>query len=222
MKPSAVLGYRIGAVLGVLFLIFLALPQQKQALSSGPANVGHEGLACEQCHVPAPGTTRQQVQADIRYWLGQRSSPVDFQHYTVDNEVCTTCHDNPKDAHPPYRFNEPRFAAARDQIAPQYCVSCHQQHTGERVTIQPTFCKACHAQMTVDKDPLDVPHAQLVASNNWSSCLICHDYHGNHIMDLKTSVKSLPPPVVVTRYFNGGNSPYVQKHYPTHVKAVQK
>jgi len=39
---------------------------------------GHEGMACEECHRPASGSMRQQLQAKAAFFLGSRSTDVDF------------------------------------------------------------------------------------------------------------------------------------------------
>ena len=35
---------------------------------------------------------------------------------------------------PYFDFFEPRFAEAREKIQPQFCLSCHLEHSGKRVT----------------------------------------------------------------------------------------
>ena len=215
MKPSALLGYRIGAVLGIALLVFMFLPHQDRMLTVGPPNSGHETLACASCHVAAAGTMRQQIQANVRHWLGLRSSGVPFQHLAVSNEACIACHDNPKDNHPAHRFNEPRFATARAAIHPEQCVSCHLEHQGVRVTQPPTLCVYCHQDLKLQNDPLDVSHEKLVADGNWASCLGCHDFHGNHDFRLRTKVADAIRETRILRYFNGGPSPYANpKFFP--------
>jgi hypothetical protein len=213
MKPSAEVGYYSGTLLGIALLVFFLLPGQQSMLSSGPANVGHEDVACEQCHEPSPGTSRQQIQTYVRYWLGQRSEPVDFGSRAISNEACLKCHQNPRDVHPVYRFNEPRFAGARKTVAAQSCVSCHQSHNGVRVTVGPDFCVACHQDTKVSNDPLDVPHQQLVATGRWDTCLGCHDYHNNHVMVVESKLDNKVTSEEIRRYFDGGPSPYSDKKY---------
>lgn len=208
MKPGAKLGYLVGFVAFVAALVFLFLPSQEASHSIGPANTGHEDLSCQECHLPADGTIRQQVQANVRYQLGLRDSPVDFQHQNVDNDNCLACHERETDAHPVFRFNEPRFAEARANIEPQVCTSCHLEHEGVRVTIGTTFCVECHQDLELPNDPLDVPHDQLIADQNWESCLGCHDYHGNHIMEVETAVDNALPISEIEAYFEGALSPY--------------
>ena len=220
MKRSAILGYRLGVVLGLALMVILFVPAQQSWLTRGPANIGHESLGCQDCHQPAPGSIRQQLQANVRYWLGQRTTPVDFGHQSVTNSACFTCHDNPKDRHPVDRFTEPRFAEVRALIHPEQCVSCHREHQGVRVTnVEPTYCQHCHQEITLANDPLDVPHSKLIADQNWSSCLTCHDYHSNHDMQLPTRLAAAPDPAQIVRYFQGGPSPYPGKtFYPAKKK----
>ncbi len=216
MKPAAKLGYLIGPALALVALVFLLLPGQARWHARGPANTGHETLACQECHVPAAGAMRQQVQANLRYSLGLRATAVDFQHQPVTNATCQTCHGRPKDNHPAHRFNEPRFAEARTRIQPQRCVSCHREHRGGRVTMEPTFCQHCHQKLALKNDPLEVSHETLIAEQKWSSCMTCHDFHGNHVMTVATAVKDALPFEQITAYFHGAPSPYSdRKRYAT-------
>lgn len=208
MRPSAKLGYRIGALLGLVALAIFVLPGQASLTTLGPANTGHESLQCQDCHVPAPGTARQQIQANTRYWLGMRDSQVDFQHQPVTNAQCLDCHVNPQDAHPVHRFNEPRFAEARAAIHPEQCASCHLEHEGVRVTAEITMCSECHQDLVLKNDPLDVSHEALIADGNWASCMSCHDFHGNHVMDVPTTLDNALDVEQIIDYLNGGPSPY--------------
>lgn len=221
MKPSARIGYWTG--LGVTCLAFIVLlwPGQERFHALGPVNTGHANLACQDCHLLAPGTARQQIQANLRYWLGMRTHPVAFQHQPVTNGQCLACHERPKDNHPTHRFNEPRFAEARSAIHPELCASCHREHQGVRVTMELTFCSHCHQTLGLKNDPLDQKHDELVAANDWTSCMGCHDFHGNHVMQLKTKIADALPLENVLAYFRGAPSPYSdEKMYtakePTH------
>lgn len=210
MRPSAKFGYQLGALCGLVVLVILFLPLS----TLGPANTGHETLQCQDCHVPAPGTARQQIQANTRYWLGWRTNPADFQHQAVTNAQCKDCHVNPQDAHPVHRFNEPRFAEARANIQPENCASCHLEHEGARVTAEVTFCVECHQDLVLKNDPLDISHEDLTAEENWGSCLGCHDFHGNHVMEEPTTIDSALKLEEIIKYFEGGPSPYSdQKFY---------
>ena len=211
MKPSARYGYWAGAMMALIVVAFFFVPGQEAHRSIGPANTGHESLECGACHVSAPGTMRQQVQANLRYQLGQRSHPVDFQNQPITNDTCLECHARPTDSHPVFRFNEPRFAQARADIQPQLCVSCHLEHEGKRVTIEPGFCSHCHQDLELKNDPLDVTHTELVMANNWNSCLGCHDFHGNHLMELATELDQALDIEEILTYFEGSPSPYANE-----------
>ncbi len=215
MKSSATFGYWVGLLMLFPLLILLWSTDQEHLHASGPANIGHEKLSCIDCHQAAPGSFRQQVQANIRYWLGLRSNPVYFQFLPVTNNECLACHDRPKDNHPVHRFFEPRFVKARAKISAHQCISCHREHQGVRVTVEPTFCSNCHQQLKIKKDPLLVfSHQQLIASKKWASCLSCHDFHGNHIMEVTTSPHKGVKQKQISDYFKGGASPYSKnKHY---------
>jgi len=78
----------------------------------------------------APGSLRQQTQANLRNALGLCDHLADFGKLTVTNESGLGCHERPNDRHPVYRFLEPRFLKARVSLRPQLCVSCHTEHKG--------------------------------------------------------------------------------------------
>lgn len=214
MRPSAAIGYWTGALFGLMLIVFLLMPQQEKFHASGPANIGHESLKCTDCHRRAPGDTRQQIQAKVKYWLGLRKAPVNFQFSEVTNNECKDCHDRPEDNHPTHRFFEPRFAKARASIHPEKCISCHREHEGIRITIESTFCSNCHEKLKLKQDPLETTHKQLIRQKQWSSCLVCHDFHGNHIMEIATTPKQGIEQKQIIDYFNGSPSPYSkQKHF---------
>lgn len=214
MKPAAKYGYKIGLAIALMAVVFFFLPGLERLHSLGPANTGHETLECQACHLSAPGTARQQVQANLRYSLGMRPASVDFQHQPITNATCVACHDRPNDNHPAHRFNEPRFAEARAEMQPQLCVSCHREHNGVRVTQDVTFCQQCHQDLKLKNDPLDVSHQDLIQDENWLSCTTCHDFHGNHVMKVATRIDQGFSPEEVAAYFEGAASPYSeQKHY---------
>ena len=174
----------------------------------GDSNAGHESLACMECHEAAPGTIRQQIQANVQYFTGLRQKSVAFNYERPNNSDCLACHEREDDKHPVYRFNEPRFLEARKAIQPQYCVSCHQEHTGVRVSSDPENCRFCHDDIEVNNDPLDISHATLIESDNWSSCLRCHDFHGNHEMAIAVNTSDMLQADLVMDYFAGGKNPY--------------
>jgi Cytochrome c3 len=204
------------ALVAPLFsLVLLALPGRERLRAAGPANSGHEQLDCVQCHTPADGTVRQQVQANFRHLVGLRSAGADFLHRPVENVDCLACHQNPDDRHPVYRFEEPRFAEVRATLAPQNCVSCHSEHSGRRVTAEPTMCVSCHTDTEIKNDPAVPSHAQLLAEERWSTCLQCHDFHGNHV---RTTPNRLVEALVlgdVEKYLAGGPAVYgTEVRYP--------
>lgn len=203
------IGLAVGIAAGVATTLWLNAPSQAHLLAPGPMNSGHGGLACESCHRPAPGTTRQQLQAIARDWLRRGTSDVDLGFRAVGNEECQHCHDRPDDRHPVYRFLEPRFARARAALHPEQCVSCHREHAGVRVTLADgTYCRHCHADLEVEGDPLDVSHFELARTQRWDTCLGCHDYHGNHRLEAPVRLDSAIRPDAIETYLRGGASPY--------------
>ncbi len=208
MKPKTIPIYLIGLLLAIGAALFLLAPAQAQLRMLGPANTGHETLACVDCHEAAVGTARQQIQANVRHLLGMREEPVAFQHEDVTSQDCLACHERPNDNHPIFRFNEPRFAEARAEIGANDCISCHLEHQGQRVTIEPTYCSNCHEDLILKNDPLDIPHDTLVATEQWASCLGCHDFHGNHLREVPTTFEQRLPEAKILEYFAGAESPY--------------
>jgi hypothetical protein len=208
MKRASQMGYLAGALLSITLLTLFFLPSQSHFRQPGPMNSGHEDMDCLYCHETAAGTTRQQIQANVRYWLGLRQTAVDFGHRPVTSENCQQCHERPADNHPIFRFLEPRFAEARQAIQPESCLSCHQEHQGQRVTSDPANCVHCHQDTVLEEDPITIPHAELINRQEWASCLGCHDFHGNHVMTLRTDTAELIPPAQIQHYFGGGPSPY--------------
>lgn len=200
--------YSIAVIAPVFALAFLLRPDAENLRAAGPANTGHEVLDCAQCHTTAEGTPRQQIQANVRFLLGMRTQGADFIHKPVTNVDCLACHQNPDDRHPVYRFNEPRFAKARAEFAPQNCVSCHTEHTGKRVTLEPTVCASCHAGLEIKEDPIAPSHAVLEAREAWSTCLSCHDFHGNHVQTTPVRLEDGASREAVLRYLAGGPAIY--------------
>ncbi len=196
------------ALVPVIALGILLMPGQERLRAAGPANTGHEQLDCAQCHTAADGTVRQQVQANVRNFVGLRAVGADFIHKEVGNVDCLACHQNNDDRHPVYRFNEPRFAEAREAIGPQSCVNCHVEHSGRRATVDPTFCVNCHVDTKIQQDPIVPTHANLIALEEWGSCLGCHDFHGNHVRTTPTRLEGLLPEVDIAEYLAGGRPIY--------------
>lgn len=203
------LGLILGVSTGALALFLLLLPGQEAWHVRGPLVSGHEDLACEDCHRPAPGSLRQQLQANVRHLLGLRDSAADFGLQPAGNRECLGCHDFPEERHPVFRFNEPRFQKARDALHPEYCISCHLEHRDARVTLPDIgYCRHCHEDTRLKKDPLDVSHEALIKAEEWNSCLGCHDFHGNHRMTVAVRMDEVIPPTRILEYFRGGTSPY--------------
>jgi uncharacterized CHY-type Zn-finger protein len=210
-SPRRRLGAAIGGGLGSSLLALLLLPANAHFSAPGRMNSGHETLTCDGCHRPAPGSVRQQLQANARFLLGLRARPVDFGERAVGNEDCLACHERPFDRHPVFRFREPRFAEARRAIAPHQCGSCHREHSGVRVSAPNGYCVNCHAELALRDDPLDVSHRELAERDSWNSCLGCHDYHGNHQLEPATALSGAASQQQLERYFKGGASPYPDK-----------
>lgn len=209
------LGLILGLTTGAAALTVLLLPGLEALHARGPMNSGHEDIGCENCHLPAPGTLRQQLQANAHYLLGSRGSTADFGLQRAGNEQCLACHDFPEERHPVFRFTEPRFQEARELLHPESCVACHREHRGVRVSIERIdYCRHCHEDTRLKRDPIDVPHEALVAAKEWESCLGCHDFHGNHLMTVRERVREAIPADRILAYFRGGASPYsaVKRH----------
>lgn len=202
------LGAALGSALGGLAVAAILWPGLQQLRTPGPMNVGHEPLECASCHRAAPGTTRQQLQSNARSAIGLRTASVDFGSRPVGNDVCQGCHERPNDRHPVYRFLEPRFAEARAAIAPHECTSCHGEHVGRRATVEPDACRHCHAELSLASDPIAPTHADLVADGEWTTCLACHDFHGNHASAAPTTLAEALPEGAIRAYLAGGPSPY--------------
>jgi hypothetical protein len=215
------IAYGLGIVLGLLGIGLLFLPAYDKLHASGVMNTGHDSVHCDSCHRDALGTARQQIQANLHHFLGQRENPADFGHQTVSNQNCLVCHERPNDRHPVYRFLEPRFSKAREALHPERCIACHTEHKGQRVTLSEMgYCVNCHKKTTLRKDPLDVPHDQLIALKRWESCLGCHDFHGNHRMKTAKTVQQMIAPEKIRDYFQGGASPYGEALHYTAKKEV--
>jgi hypothetical protein len=216
------IGYGTGAAFGLGCVVLLLSPEYERWRSPGPANAGHEALACSDCHRAAKGTMRQQLQANVRYLIGLRDRPVDFGLIAVDSPDCMDCHPRPTDRHPIYRFFEPRFADAREAIQPQRCISCHREHTGRRVTQPNGFCKNCHGGLSIPADPAEPTHEGIVKAEAWNTCLRCHDFHGNHEDETPEHLADGVTDGEIERYLEGGASPYSKKkRYPAREERTQ-
>jgi hypothetical protein len=203
------IGVALGIVLGAAVVGTLCAPGCEHLHAAGPMNAGHAVVACASCHQEAPGTVRQQLQAAARSWVGLHHGAVDVGFQSVTSTACLACHQRAEDRHPTYRFLEPRFAAVRAELHPERCESCHREHAGVRVTTaETTYCRHCHGELVVENDPIDVPHADLVAERRWDTCLGCHDFHGNHAGKPPRRLADAIAIDRIRRYFAGGASPY--------------
>ena len=209
LRKRQFLGGIIGSVLGVSLFYVLTLDSTEAYVSLGPMNNGHENLSCFACHADAKGDLLQQVQSNISHAVGARGEGVDFgtQDVTVDN--CLQCHDRPNDRHPVYRFSEPRFKDAVKNIDATTCITCHTEHKEERVSVASIdYCMNCHQDLEVENDPLDMSHKTLIEKEEWSTCIQCHDFHGNHKYGVPEKLKDTIPMKLIQNYFEGGKDPY--------------
>lgn len=179
-----------------------------QWLAHGPIQAGHADVRCDGCHLPGRGTTRQQIQAKLWHAVGLREDDVDFGRIEVTSDACLDCHARPNERHPIYRFREPRFIDALQVVEADNCLGCHSEHHDTRVDVGQEICRACHDDLKVKNDPLDVAHVELIAREDWASCMGCHDFHGNHGFKPPASLASRIPTPVIDAYFANGASPY--------------
>lgn len=207
--------YLISLILGLILIYIFTLEAFSSWRISGDMNKGHEKLSCVECHQPAKGTTRQQIQSNVKYWLGFITEATPFGYITPDNKDCLSCHEREDDNHPVYRFNEPKFSKARKAIHPEHCSSCHQEHNGVRVTSKPTNCKHCHKDLRLKEDKISPAHQTLIKDKNWVSCLGCHDFHGNHKRETPTKKENMIVEDTLKAYFLGGKNPYGDRKITT-------
>lgn len=215
----------IGILISLILVFIYTRPSNEIYLIKGEYNIGHESLTCIKCHKNAPGNTRQQLQASVRYWVGLNKQNVTVGKKKVDNKTCINCHDRPNDRHPVYRFREPRFQEVRSIIHPEKCVSCHAEHTGKRVTIsEPDFCVNCHKDTKLVNDPIkEMSHEELIKKEKWNSCLQCHDFHGNHLAKIPQSLNDTIPIHSIKEYFNGEKDPYGElKKYIVELDSIKQ
>lgn len=206
--------YVVGVVCAALLVLLIKLDPQDRIIIKGSMTHGHEGMACEECHRPAAGSMRQQLQAKASYLLDFRSTDADFITAAPTDSECQDCHVRANDRHPVYRFLEPRFAEARNAIHPESCMSCHTEHRGERLNVSRVgadYCQHCHAETVVNNDPLEVSHTDLISQQRWASCLQCHDFHGTHEYTLPTSIRDTISRVSLMDYLKDGASVYGTK-----------
>lgn len=196
----------VAAAVAAMVLLVWSIPPGMGFRAAGPMNTGHNSLSCQDCHKPAAGSVRQQLGHNARTWLGLHDHDwVPIGYGEVDNAACLECHERPNDRHPVERFEELRFAEQRATLGPHKCNNCHGEHQGERVAaVDAGFCVNCHSDLALDDDPIDTPHAELVAAERWNTCLTCHDFHGNHIRETPTRMADRLHDDAVVRYLEGG------------------
>lgn len=209
LRKRQFIGGILGILIGVIAFFFFTLDSSEDYVSIGPMNTGHEDLSCVTCHSDAKGNLSQQLQSNVQYALGMREHSVDFGTENVDADNCLQCHDRANDRHPIYRFSEPRFKDAIKQIDATTCLTCHAEHQAKRVTLaNVNYCVNCHADMEVDDDPLDISHKDLIAEEKWSTCMQCHDFHGNHRYEVPEQLSDTIPIKAIKGYMEGGKDPF--------------
>jgi hypothetical protein len=209
LKSSDIIFATLVALLsaGIALILYL-MPEVASALSPGRMMAGHEALGCETCHKAAPGTMRQQIQANIAYWIGRRNEGAAFGNRPVASADCIVCHSRKDDHHPIHRFREPRFLEAVNQLDARTCLSCHVEHKGKRVAAGSEQCRFCHARLILKDDPINIPHATLALTGQWTTCLGCHDFHGNHVRETPKALQARIEVERIEAYLRDGPSPY--------------
>ncbi len=202
------MAYGLGLIITAIAVVMLLRPGNESWHAAGPQNIGHSNVECNECHTPAEGSTVGQAFTNIMYAVGLSNSETYFVYRPAGNEQCLACHENPDDRHPVAKFMKPKFAKARQAAGVQFCVSCHQEHLGVRVSVTMRVCQNCHKDIPVDDDPIDVPHTTLIADERWETCLGCHDFHGNHDRQAPKMMSQLLTEEQIQEYLDGGKSPY--------------
>lgn len=200
--------YGLGLIVAAIGVVVLLLPGNESWHAAGPQNIGHSNVECGECHTIAPGSLTGQAFNNMMHAVGLSDSATPFIYKPAGNEQCLACHENPDDRHPVAKFMKPEFAKARQAMAVQFCVSCHQEHLGVRVSVTPRICQYCHQDTALDDDPVDVPHAILIKEERWETCLGCHDFHGNHERKVPKMMSQILTEERIQHYLDGGKSPY--------------
>lgn len=170
---------------------------------------GHQDITCVSCHQAQASSARQEIQNNLLYVLGKSDVVIPFRHQPVDSGACLNCHERADERHPIYRFREPRFAKTRRELDATNCLTCHSEHTAQRVEIQDiSFCKHCHSELVMKNDPLDTPHDVLIKNEDWQTCLGCHDFHGNHLYQTPKNLNAAHSASEILEYFAQGADPY--------------
>lgn len=207
-RRFALAAFAIGSV---LVAVLMALPNYGRSVVAGHMVPGHEDLACTKCHTPAPGTMRQQVRANVLHWVGLRETSASFGHEPVSAAVCSGCHARENDRHPSFRFREPRFQQINKTLDARDCLTCHSEHSAQRVSNDGMFCGACHDGMKARKEVIQPTHAELSHAKRWDSCLTCHDFHGNHAVKAPKLFQDAHDLEAIRAYLADGADPYSEK-----------
>ena len=213
-KKRRRVGYRVGLGLGAVYLLLFISVPEGQVLAKGPTNPGHSQLGCTDCHDPAPGTLRQQLQALVAFGLGRRHTAPSIGRLPVDNNVCLDCHHRSTERHPSFRFRQPRFAEARAELGAHECISCHREHTGEHLSVSNEFCASCHSDMSLQQPVIQPTHEELARNGERDTCLRCHDFHGNHVREAPRSMSRALDLRSVMEHFATGRPIYGKKKDP--------
>ena len=203
-------GILIGLVIAIIAISsLLFVKPAEEYLSIGPMNTGHDDFTCNTCHADARGTWIQQIQSNSEHALGLRKKMVEFGSLPVDTKKCLSCHDRDNDRHPTHRFLEPKHKKAIQKIDATNCTTCHDEHNGVRISLaEGNYCINCHSNTKIKNDPIDVPHSELFKKGMWTTCLQCHDFHGNHQAEAAVLMKDTIPLSKIKAYFKGGEDPY--------------
>lgn len=224
LAPERQIAYGAGIIIAVLGAVLLLLPGNESWHAAGPANSGHTRIQCSECHIRAPGNFIGQAFENLFQAVGLSDSAANFVFQPVGNEECLRCHLNPDDRHPLVDFLEAKFEQPRQAMGVQFCVSCHQEHLGVRVSVTPLVCQYCHEEivpMELEDDPVDVPHTSLIENQRWETCLGCHDFHGNHDREVPILMSQSLTPEQIQQYLDGGNSPYSHRRL-TVIQTMQR
>lgn len=208
VSTARALAYRRSLIAASAGALLLFAPATRSWHAPGAVSPGHGRLECGECHLPAPGDARQQLQQKARFWLGSAERDAVFGALPVNNAVCGSCHRRPADRHPVSRFLEPRFAEARTEALAHRCTGCHLEHDGLRVSARPDVCRHCHGSLRMEDDPLTESHESLVARAEWSSCLRCHDFHGSHRRKTPRTLEAGVSLRAIEGYFATDDTPY--------------